>query len=189
MWNRKNAFYALLPLLLLASSDGLWAQRSPQRCVGQDDPRPYAVVRPTGEAGDPLSLSGVVRDGSGRPIAGARVQIFHTDAEGYYSEGSMEEDNPRLCGVAVTDSDGSYRFETINPARYATGGGGLPHIHYSVWVDGAPPRRFLLQLPDPPPTEIESAERASDGDRTARRRPLVRVESGELNAVRDLVVE
>jgi len=130
-----------------------------------------------------------VRDSGGRPIVGARIQIFHTDASGYYSEGSMEEDNPRLCGVVSTDSNGSYRFETVNPARYATGGGGLPHVHYTVWTEEGSAKRYLLQLPDPAPTEPQPVERAEEGDRTARLRPLVRSAPDQLHAVRDLIVE
>ena len=154
--------------------------------MGRSDPAPVAVIAGADEPGDRLVLTGRVLDADGGPVAGVLVQVFHTDAAGYYSEGGMDESDPRLCGVARTGDDGAYRFETVNPAAYATGGGGMPHVHYSVWSDTIRRSTHLLQLPWTAPAEAGDPARAGDGDRTARRRPLVRDDGGDLHAVRDL---
>ena len=34
----------------------------------------------------------------------------------------MDESDARLCGLMLTDAEGRYRFETVKPGHYATGG-------------------------------------------------------------------
>lgn len=102
------------------------------------------------EPGTPLIITGRVLSGSERtPVAGARVLAFHTDSEGYYSVGGMEERNARLCGVLGTDDEGGFRIETIQPAHYATGGPPA-HVHFEVTVPGERMRRFSLNFEGDP---------------------------------------
>src|SRR5262245_33578839 len=82
------------------------------------------------EPGERMLIVGHVLTGADqKTVSGARVLAFHTDAKGYYSDGGMDENNARLCGVLKTSDDGGYRFEVIRPAHYATGGPPA-HVHF-----------------------------------------------------------
>jgi len=74
------------------------------------------------EPGTPLVLSGQVRDINGTPLAGAEVDVWHADAEGFYSGFAPHVPDGNLRGLIVTDSDGHYAIETIQPAAYQ-----IPH--------------------------------------------------------------
>ena len=118
---------------------GLPAAAQPDRgdCGGRKPEGWSVVVAGPAEPGARLVVEGRVLAADGEsPVAGATVLVFHTDAEGYYSPGGMDEGNARLCGVMRTDEEGRYRFETIRPAHYATGGGPAAHVHYEVWGEG-----------------------------------------------------
>jgi hydroxyquinol 1,2-dioxygenase len=76
-----------------------------------------------GMQGDPLFVSGSVRDLSGGPIAGAVVDVWHSDQDGYYDVQHTEPDS----GLAMrarfrTAEDGEFCFWTIRPAPYP-----IPH--------------------------------------------------------------
>lgn len=182
-----GAALALLAICCLPTPVG--AQfRVPQSCVGSDSPAQRVTIAGADEPGERLTVSGRVVDGQGRPLGGHRIQVFHTDAQGYYSRNSMDETNPRLCGVMTSGEDGDYRFETIRPADYATGGASA-HIHYSVWTPDGAVQRFTLRLAAEPveaASAAAAAARAATGERTSSRRPLVRDESGRLHLVYDL---
>lgn len=103
---------------------------------------PPTVARLTApdDPGEPLQLSGIVRDADGRARAGVIVYAHQTDHRGVYPEdgvsGSVEvRRHGRLRGWARTDAAGRYRFETIRPAGYPDSG--LPqHIHLNVIEPG-----------------------------------------------------
>jgi len=71
-----------------------------------------------GEKGTPLTLSGQVRDLGGAPLAGAEVDIWHADSDGYYSGFAPGIPDGNLRGVVVTDQDGRFAINTIQPAPY-----------------------------------------------------------------------
>jgi len=81
--------------------------------------------------GTPLQVSGRVVDRSGRPRAGARVEIWQCDAQGqYHHVGGPEGDaNFQGFGFTTTDAEGRYAFRTIKPVPYP---GRTPHIHFNV---------------------------------------------------------
>ncbi len=86
--------------------------------------------------GEIAELTGRVLDPDGKPVAGARVEIWQCDANGRYrhsSERSSRDVDPAFQGFghALTGTDGSYRFRTIKPVAYP---GRTPHIHYLVMV-------------------------------------------------------
>ncbi|MEV4364894.1 hypothetical protein [Nonomuraea sp. NPDC049625] len=103
------------------------------------------------EPGTPLIVSGRVLDGHGRPIAGAKLEIYHAANNGNYS-GLFDDGVPtyNLRGHLFTDADGRYTFTTITPVAYADSHtmqvNGVPeavaalgrslyrpaHIHYEV---------------------------------------------------------
>lgn len=93
------------------------------------------------EPGRRIRLEGQVVDmESGAPLAGALMQLFHTDAGGEYRPGMNAgggAGNPRLFGYLRTDAEGHFRVDTIMPERYPNSS--VPrHVHYRVWAEGYP---------------------------------------------------
>ena len=79
---------------------------------------------PTDEPGEPLSISGaVVRSADCEPVAGATLDIWQTNAKGFYSN-LLGFGNPstvgafNLRGRLMSDELGRYHFESILPGRY-----------------------------------------------------------------------
>lgn len=70
------------------------------------------------EPGLPLVLAGQVRDIDGTPLAGAEVDLWQADADGYYSGFAPHLPEGNLRGVIVTDEEGRYEIDTIQPAPY-----------------------------------------------------------------------
>ena len=91
---------------------------------GRSDPRP----------GVPLTMEVIVKaaslDGC-LPVRGARVDVWHCDAMGLYSDvpGSGTGDSDFLRGYQVTDVAGRVAFTTIYPGWYA---GRAVHVHAKV---------------------------------------------------------
>jgi protocatechuate 3,4-dioxygenase beta subunit len=95
--------------------------------------------------GKHTDLGGRILDADGRPIPGARVEIWQCDASGRYhhphDSGPVPDPNFQGFGHARTDAQGRYRFRTIRPVPYP---GRTPHIHFAVHLPGRPP--FVTQL-------------------------------------------
>lgn len=85
--------------------------------------------------GEVIVLKGHIRDRAGRPVAGARVEIWQCDANGrYLHTGDRAGGTPRDpafqgFGYVVTGADGAYAFRTIKPVSYP---GRTPHIHAKI---------------------------------------------------------
>jgi protocatechuate 3,4-dioxygenase beta subunit len=94
------------------------------------------ILAPPDEPGEPLVVSGTVRDTEGKLIAGALIYVFHADAKGYYTPARvMDEPNARLFGYMKTSADGRYEFRTIRPGGYPKQP--IPqHIHMLVTAAG-----------------------------------------------------
>jgi protocatechuate 3,4-dioxygenase beta subunit len=94
------------------------------------------VLSPPDEPGEPLIVSGTVRDSQGKAIAGALIYVFHADAKGYYSpKRVVDEQNARLFGYMKTGVDGRYEFRTIRPGGYPSQP--IPqHIHMLATAPG-----------------------------------------------------
>ena len=88
--------------------------------------------------GDVLVLQGRVVDPSGQPIAGARVEIWQTDAQGIYmhpgdGRTGQRDKSFQFYGETQSVADGAFSFRTILPAAYA----GRPrHIHAKITPPG-----------------------------------------------------
>ena len=69
--------------------------------------------------GEHLDLHGIVRDGAGRAVEGAEIEIWQCDVHGSYRHprGAGERIDAGFQGFGATRSDGrgGYRFRTIRP--------------------------------------------------------------------------
>ena len=144
---------AALASMPLRSTPALGADRRPTPAVDEGPfyPRRFPadsdadLTRIAGRdkpaEGTPLTLTGRVVDRSGRPRAGARVEVWQCDSNGlYHHVGEPEarlDPNFQGFGALETDADGRYSFRTIKPVPY---GQRTPHIHFTVSERG---RRVL----------------------------------------------
>ncbi|KVC39424.1 catechol 1,2-dioxygenase [Burkholderia pseudomultivorans] len=68
----------------------------------------------------PLVIHGTVTDTEGKPVAGAVVECWHANSNGFYSHfdptGAQTEFN--LRGAVRTGADGKYEFRTLMPVGY-----------------------------------------------------------------------
>jgi protocatechuate 3,4-dioxygenase, beta subunit len=156
------------------------------------------LVRVTGQAasasGTVTHVAGRVLDLNGRPVTGARIEIWQCDANGRYHD--PRDDNPapedvgfQGYGQTVSAADGGYRFRTIRPVPYP---GRTAHIHFKIsgpGIDGLVTQMYVAGEP----------RNASDGvlngvDVTARERVIVpflsapEIESNALKAAFDIVL-
>jgi len=71
-----------------------------------------------GVPGEPTYYSGRVRSPDGKPIAGATLDIWSTDGEGFYDVQRKDTQGLRARAKIKTDADGRYSFWTIKPVSY-----------------------------------------------------------------------
>jgi hydroxyquinol 1,2-dioxygenase len=101
-------------------------------------------------AGQPCHVSGTVRDTTGRPVPGARLDIWESDENGFYDV-QLPGDTVGARGHLFAASDGGYSFWSVTPAPYpiphdgpvgellaAAGRGPMrpAHIHFKVTAPG-----------------------------------------------------
>ncbi|MFD6141845.1 intradiol ring-cleavage dioxygenase [Promicromonospora sp. NPDC060271] len=74
-----------------------------------------------GATGQPCWVEGTVTDTSGRPVPGARIEVWEADEDGFYD---VQYGDERTAGRAhlYSDDDGGYRFWAITPTPYP-----IPH--------------------------------------------------------------
>ena len=82
----------------------------------------------------PLALGGRILDRFGKPVEGARVEIWLADGLGRYThtrDSEPKDRDPQFAGYGwmKTAADGQYAFSTIRPVPYT---GRTPHIHFAV---------------------------------------------------------
>lgn len=70
-----------------------------------------------------MLLTGRVMNAAGDgPVEGVIIYAHHTNAQGYYANGTLETEwsrrHGRLRGWVRTDAEGRYAFDTIKPAPY-----------------------------------------------------------------------
>ncbi|WP_153504181.1 catechol 1,2-dioxygenase [Cumulibacter manganitolerans] len=71
-----------------------------------------------GEPGTPLRFEGQVRDLDGKPIPHAKLEMWHADAQGFYSQYAPGIPEWNLRSAVVADEEGRYVFNTVRPAPY-----------------------------------------------------------------------
>ena len=94
----------------------------------------------------PLALEGRILDRFGKPVEGARVEIWLADGLGKYNhsrDGEARERDPHFAGFGwvKTGADGRYAFSAIRPVPYA---GRTPHIHFAVIAPRA--KKLVTQM-------------------------------------------
>lgn len=92
--------------------------------------------------GEQLLIRGTVKDLNGRPIAGAKVDIWQANHYGRYSHSADRNTAPldpnfQGWGIVQSDQSGHYGFKTIKPGPYPLsflGESGMRcrHIHFKV---------------------------------------------------------
>ena len=102
--------------------------------------------------GEPCVVSGSVRDAGGKPVAGARLDVWEGGADGLYD--SQKGDEMNLRGVFRADAQGKFHFRCVTPSFYpvpndgpvgrmlvATGRHPMrpPHLHFWITAPGYRP--------------------------------------------------
>ena len=106
-----------------------------------------------GASGQPCWVDGTVTDTDGNPVAGARIEVWECDEDGYYD---VQYADDRIAGRAhlSTDDHGRYRFWGLTPVPYPIPHDGpvgkmleavgrspvrAAHLHFMVTADGLRP--------------------------------------------------
>jgi len=147
--------------------------------IGIDNPTPRTIEGPLYVAGAPVStgfarlddgrdlnghtmiMHGVVRGADGKPLPGAKVEVWHCDTRGFYSHfdptGVQAPFNMRRTIIA--DENGGYKVQSILPSGYGVPPGSPTekllsalgrhgqrpaHIHFFVSADGH--RKLTTQI-------------------------------------------
>jgi hydroxyquinol 1,2-dioxygenase len=103
-----------------------------------------------GAPGEPCWVEGSVRDAAGRPVAGALLEVWEADEDGFYDV-QYADTRTAARGHLVTGADGGFRFWALTPTPYpipadgpvgrllaATGRSPMraPHLHFMVSAPG-----------------------------------------------------
>lgn len=99
-------------------------------------------ITPNGEPGKMIRVVSSVKDKEGKPVAGALVYLYQTDAKGWYAAeaphvltSGSDIGHARLFGYVRTDADGQFELHTVKPSGYPKSD--LPaHIHFHVMANG-----------------------------------------------------
>jgi len=203
---RRHLLITAGAALLLRPSEALAALLpTPAQSTGPFYPRELPLDRdndlatvsgaPAGAKGEITHVFGHVRDVEGRPVAGARVEIWQCNAFGRYHHPGDTRNAPldpgfQGFGETQTAENGAYRFRTIKPVPYP---GRTPHIHFAVTA----PRgtRLVTQMyVEGAPGNERDGLLGSIRDPAARRsvlvalRPAPEIEGGALSGTFDIVL-
>lgn len=118
-----------------------------------------SVLRAPGDAGMPLTLSGVVYDVRGEVVSDAKLEIWQTDNAGHY-----DIDGYRYRSLLEPGTKGSYSVESVMPGHYPTRV--CQHVHYLVTAPGHKPLITQLYFATDPVFD-------GDPDKNYTRDPLI----------------
>jgi catechol 1,2-dioxygenase len=71
-----------------------------------------------GEPGTPLVFEGQVRAVDGTPLGGAKLELWHADDLGFYSQFAPGLPEWNLRGTWIADDEGRFEIHTLRPAPY-----------------------------------------------------------------------
>lgn len=105
-----------------------------------------------GEAeGEPLYVDGSILSEDGKPVPNAIIDVWHSDAEGFYDVQLPDLEEPTLRARFHADAEGRFRFWTILPRYYPIPYDGTvgemltatkrhpyrpAHVHFKIMADG-----------------------------------------------------
>ena len=118
------------------------------------DPKLQRVDVTEGHPGVPLRIRLVAIDtASCQPVKGARIDIWHARADGFYSGYRGQGDAAKIDtsgatfmrGTQTTDAHGEAHFSTVYPGWYR---GRTPHIHFKAFTDEKNVLTAQMYFPD-----------------------------------------
>ncbi|WAJ43186.1 6-chlorohydroxyquinol-1,2-dioxygenase [Mycobacterium sp. Aquia_216] len=132
-----------------------------------------------GVAGTPMFVTGRVLDEHGEPIAGAHVDTWHSDGEGFYDvqQTGQLHDEFAMRALLTTDEDGRFWYRSITPRYYPVPTDGPcgeimraanrsimrpQHVHFWFHADGYHSLITQLFLKDDPYIDCDAVFSAQD---------------------------
>ncbi|HYV73941.1 MAG TPA: hypothetical protein VFB24_06765 [Candidatus Binatia bacterium] len=91
-----------------------------------------SMLRAPGDAGMPLTLSGVVYSTRGQTVPDAKLEIWQADNDGHY-----DVDGYRFRALLEPGPKGAYAIESVIPGHYPDRV--CQHVHYLVTAPGLKP--------------------------------------------------
>jgi len=101
--------------------------------------------------GPAIFVNCTVKDTSGKPVAGAEVDVWHSSPEGFYEQQDPKQAHMNLRGKFTTDAQGHFGFRSVKPAGYPIPINGPvgdlvragkrhnfrpAHLHFLIFKDG-----------------------------------------------------
>jgi hydroxyquinol 1,2-dioxygenase len=88
--------------------------------VGEHRVTPHGANISEGIDGEVMFVQSRVTDLAGKPLAGAEIDVWHADDDGFYDSQKADyaTHGPSLRARFVTDADGRFSFRTILPCSY-----------------------------------------------------------------------
>ena len=121
--------------------------------------------------GVPMFVEAFVRDRAGKPVAGADIDVWHCNDEGYYENQDPAQADMNLRGKFTTDKDGKIWFRSIKPIGYPIPLDGPTgdllrslrrhnlrpaHLHFLIVKDGYKAQISQVYSSDDPNLETDS---------------------------------
>lgn len=115
--------------------------------------------------GEPCLCICTVKDQDGKPVDGAKIDIWETDSKGFYDVQYAERDGPDGRAILTSDKDGIFWYKAIVPVPYPIPHDGPvgkllkqlkrhpyrpSHMHFLFEKDGFDPLVTALYLKDDP---------------------------------------
>jgi len=116
--------------------------------------------------GEPMLVRGTVVDTEGRPVAGAQIEVWQTNDDGFYDVQQRNiQPDWNLRGVFHSTAEGSYWFRSVKPRHYPIPADGpvgkmlghlgrhpnrAAHMHFIVTAPGYEPVITHIFTPDCP---------------------------------------
>ena len=132
-----------------------------------------------GVAGTPMFVTGRVVDEHGDPVAGAHVDTWHSDGEGFYDVQQTEKLHDQLAmrALLTTDDNGRFWYRSITPRYYPAPTDGPcgeilraanrspmrpQHVHFWIHADGYQPLITQVFLKDDPYIDCDATFAVQD---------------------------
>lgn len=79
---------------------------------------PATIQMREDEMGTPLLFQGQVRSTDGSPLSNAKIELWHADEAGFYSQFAPGIPEWNLRGSFIADEKGNFQIQTMQPAPY-----------------------------------------------------------------------